>query len=163
MSRQRSMLRKAVWWLLRSKTIEALPRSRSSSQRRRRPAPIPSSLLTSRTWLTPSAQTRSVRKKPTRPCSSPIGTTTPYWWPELLRSNGSRSQRLVPILNHTGINPSQSRSFSRRHHSRQFLEIDSMSHHDHNPEKFDEQGNTRPTGSNFITEALAEDGIDRRG
>jgi plastocyanin len=38
-----------------------------------------------------------------------------------------------------------------------------MSHHDRNAEKFDEQGNTRPTGSNFISDALTEDGIDRRG
>src|SRR5690349_795129 len=38
-----------------------------------------------------------------------------------------------------------------------------MSHDDRNHEKFDEQGNTRPTGSNFITDALTEDGIDRRG
>ena len=38
-----------------------------------------------------------------------------------------------------------------------------MSHHDRNPEKFDEQGNTRPNGSNYISDVLAEDGIDRRG
>ncbi|HJQ12255.1 MAG TPA: cupredoxin domain-containing protein [Gemmatimonadaceae bacterium] len=38
-----------------------------------------------------------------------------------------------------------------------------MSHNDRDNERFDEQGNTRPTGSNFITTALTEDGIDRRG
>ena len=38
-----------------------------------------------------------------------------------------------------------------------------MSHHDRDNDKFDEQTNTRPTGSNFITEAITEDGIDRRG
>ena len=38
-----------------------------------------------------------------------------------------------------------------------------MSHNDRDNEKFDEHGNTRPTGSNFITTALTEDGIDRRG
>ncbi|HKR08954.1 MAG TPA: plastocyanin/azurin family copper-binding protein [Gemmatimonadaceae bacterium] len=38
-----------------------------------------------------------------------------------------------------------------------------MSHHDRSPEKFDEQGNTRPNGSNYITDVLTEDGLDRRG
>lgn len=38
-----------------------------------------------------------------------------------------------------------------------------MSHNDRGIERFDEQANTRPTGSNFITDALTEDGIDRRG
>ncbi len=38
-----------------------------------------------------------------------------------------------------------------------------MTHDDRNPEKFDEHGNTRPTGTNFITNALTEDEIDRRG
>ncbi len=38
-----------------------------------------------------------------------------------------------------------------------------MSHDDRNPEKFDEQGNTRPNGSNYISDLLTEDGIDRRG
>src|SRR5881398_1436392 len=38
-----------------------------------------------------------------------------------------------------------------------------MTHHDRDDGRFDEQGNTRPTGSNYITDALTEDGIDRRG
>src|SRR5919205_1042622 len=38
-----------------------------------------------------------------------------------------------------------------------------MSHNDRDNERFDEQGNTRPTGSNYIANALSEDGIDRRG
>src|SRR4051812_14752433 len=36
-------------------------------------------------------------------------------------------------------------------------------HHDRDDARFDEQGNTRPTGSNYITDVLTEDGIDRRG
>ena len=36
-------------------------------------------------------------------------------------------------------------------------------HHDHDDEKFDEQGNTRPTGSNFISTDKSDDGVDRRG
>ncbi|HKH92494.1 MAG TPA: plastocyanin/azurin family copper-binding protein [Gemmatimonadaceae bacterium] len=35
-------------------------------------------------------------------------------------------------------------------------------HDDRNDERFDEQGNTRPTGGNFIAEH-SEDGVDRRG
>jgi plastocyanin len=35
-------------------------------------------------------------------------------------------------------------------------------HHDRDDERFDDAGNTRPTGSNFIAE-LSEDGVDRRG
>src|SRR4051812_27827717 len=43
-----------------------------------------------------------------------------------------------------------------------------MSHHDdhhrdRDDERFDEQGNTRPTGSNYIGGGESEDGIDRRG
>jgi Icc protein len=39
-----------------------------------------------------------------------------------------------------------------------------MSHHnDRDETRFDEQGNTRPNGSNYIAEALSEDGLDRRG
>src|SRR3954467_2349437 len=38
-----------------------------------------------------------------------------------------------------------------------------MSHDDRNPEKFTGQGTTPPTGSNYISDLLAEDGIDRRG
>ncbi|MEP6494100.1 MAG: cupredoxin domain-containing protein [bacterium] len=39
-----------------------------------------------------------------------------------------------------------------------------MSHHDDRDDaRFDEQGNTRPKGSNFITADLSEDGVDRRG
>src|SRR5689334_23185557 len=38
-----------------------------------------------------------------------------------------------------------------------------MSHHDRDTERFDGETNTRPSGSNFITDALTEDGIDRRG
>ncbi len=39
-----------------------------------------------------------------------------------------------------------------------------MSHHnDRDDERFDEQGNTRPTGSNYITTDESEDGVDRRG
>jgi 3',5'-cyclic-AMP phosphodiesterase len=36
-------------------------------------------------------------------------------------------------------------------------------HRDRDNAHFDEQGNTRPAGSNFITQNLADDGIDRRG
>jgi plastocyanin len=36
-------------------------------------------------------------------------------------------------------------------------------HHDRDDARFDDQGNTRPTGSNYITDVLTEDGIDRRG
>src|SRR3954464_6673983 len=35
--------------------------------------------------------------------------------------------------------------------------------HDRDHERFDEQGNTRPTGSNYITDDPSDDGIDRRG
>ena len=35
-------------------------------------------------------------------------------------------------------------------------------HHDRDDERFDDAGNTRPTGSNFIAEQ-SEDGVDRRG
>ncbi|HET9634515.1 MAG TPA: metallophosphoesterase [Gemmatimonadaceae bacterium] len=38
-----------------------------------------------------------------------------------------------------------------------------MSHNDRDNERFDEHGNTRPTGSNYIADSLTEDGIDRRG
>jgi 3',5'-cyclic-AMP phosphodiesterase len=36
-------------------------------------------------------------------------------------------------------------------------------HQDRNDRSFDEQGNTRPAGSNFITTDASDDGIDRRG
>ncbi|HZJ01441.1 MAG TPA: metallophosphoesterase, partial [Gemmatimonadaceae bacterium] len=36
-------------------------------------------------------------------------------------------------------------------------------HHDRDDTRFDEQGNTRPNGSNYITDAPSEDDIDRRG
>jgi len=36
-------------------------------------------------------------------------------------------------------------------------------HHDRDPERFDEQTNTRPSGSNFITTDDSNDGVDRRG
>ena len=36
-------------------------------------------------------------------------------------------------------------------------------HHDRDGERFDEQGNTRPNGSNYITDDQSDDGIDRRG
>ena len=36
-------------------------------------------------------------------------------------------------------------------------------HHDRDDQRFDEQGNTRPTGGNHITDAESDDGIDRRG
>ena len=35
-------------------------------------------------------------------------------------------------------------------------------HHDRDDERFDDAGNTRPTGSNFIS-GLSDDGVDRRG
>ena len=39
-----------------------------------------------------------------------------------------------------------------------------MTHHqDRDAERFDEQGNTRPAGSNYITDDTSGDGIDRRG
>jgi plastocyanin len=38
-----------------------------------------------------------------------------------------------------------------------------MGHHDRDDDRFDEQGNTRPTGSNYISADLSDDGIDRRG
>ena len=37
------------------------------------------------------------------------------------------------------------------------------SHHDRDDNRFDQQGNTRPTGSNYISDVLTEDGLDRRG
>jgi plastocyanin len=36
-------------------------------------------------------------------------------------------------------------------------------HHDRDDSRFDEQGNTRPTGSNYITTDQSDDGLDRRG
>ena len=36
-------------------------------------------------------------------------------------------------------------------------------HADRDHDRFDEQGNTRPTGSNYITNDQSDDGIDRRG
>jgi Icc protein len=36
-------------------------------------------------------------------------------------------------------------------------------HHDHDHARFDEQGNTRPTGANYIADDHSDDGIDRRG
>ena len=36
-------------------------------------------------------------------------------------------------------------------------------HHDRDDARFDEQGNTRPTGSNYIDGEPSEDGLDRRG
>jgi len=36
-------------------------------------------------------------------------------------------------------------------------------HRDRNDSRFDEEGNTRPTGSNYIVADQTEDGIDRRG
>jgi plastocyanin len=39
-----------------------------------------------------------------------------------------------------------------------------MTHHqDRDAERFDEQGNTRPAGSNYITDDASNDGVDRRG
>src|SRR5579864_7214996 len=43
-------------------------------------------------------------------------------------------------------------------------ESTSMSqHNDRDDDRFDEQGNTRPGGSNYITNDQSDDGIDRRG
>lgn len=36
-------------------------------------------------------------------------------------------------------------------------------HNDHDDDRFDELGNTRPAGSNYITTDQSDDGIDRRG
>jgi plastocyanin len=36
-------------------------------------------------------------------------------------------------------------------------------HDDRDPHRFDEQGNTRPAGSNYIRDDQSDDGIDRRG
>src|SRR3954467_4600367 len=36
-------------------------------------------------------------------------------------------------------------------------------HHDHDNRRFNEETNTRPTGSNYISDDHSEDGIDRRG
>jgi plastocyanin len=36
-------------------------------------------------------------------------------------------------------------------------------HRDRDDDRFDEHGNTRPTGSNYITTDQSEDGVDRRG
>ena len=36
-------------------------------------------------------------------------------------------------------------------------------HHDRDDDRFDEHGNTRPTGSNYISTDLSDDGVDRRG
>jgi 3',5'-cyclic-AMP phosphodiesterase len=36
-------------------------------------------------------------------------------------------------------------------------------HRDRDAERFDERGNTRPTGGNFITQDDSDDGLDRRG
>jgi 3',5'-cyclic-AMP phosphodiesterase len=38
-----------------------------------------------------------------------------------------------------------------------------MTHRDRDDDRFDEQGNTRPTGSNYIAHDQSDDGIDRRG
>ncbi len=38
-----------------------------------------------------------------------------------------------------------------------------MPHKDRDEEEFDKQGNTRPTGSNYIADDQSDDGIDRRG
>src|SRR5438128_6546596 len=39
-----------------------------------------------------------------------------------------------------------------------------MSHHHHRDDaRFDEHGNTRPTGSNYIVNDKSDDGLDRRG
>ncbi|MFL5603877.1 MAG: cupredoxin domain-containing protein [Gemmatimonadaceae bacterium] len=38
-----------------------------------------------------------------------------------------------------------------------------MTHTDRDHDRFDEQGNTRPAGSNYIVDDTSEDGIDRRG
>src|SRR5438132_13974956 len=36
-------------------------------------------------------------------------------------------------------------------------------HRDRDERRFDEQGNTRPAGSNYITTDASDDGLDRRG
>src|SRR5947208_15999202 len=36
-------------------------------------------------------------------------------------------------------------------------------HADRDADRFDEQGNTRPSGSNYISSDQSDDGIDRRG
>jgi Icc protein len=36
-------------------------------------------------------------------------------------------------------------------------------HNDRDPRRFDEQGNTRPSGTNYIQDDQSDDGIDRRG
>src|SRR4051812_35900649 len=36
-------------------------------------------------------------------------------------------------------------------------------HRDRDSERFDEHGNTRPAGSNYITAVESDDGLDRRG
>jgi Icc protein len=39
-----------------------------------------------------------------------------------------------------------------------------MTHHDdHDADRFDAEGNTRPKGGNFITTDQSDDGVDRRG
>jgi 3',5'-cyclic-AMP phosphodiesterase len=38
-----------------------------------------------------------------------------------------------------------------------------MTHRDRDDDRFDEQGNTRPKGNNYIVSAASEDGVDRRG
>lgn len=38
-----------------------------------------------------------------------------------------------------------------------------MPHHDRDEQRFNEQGNTRPTGNNYIVDDVSDDGIDRRG
>jgi len=38
-----------------------------------------------------------------------------------------------------------------------------MTHHDRDHQRFDEQGNTRPAGDNYIVSDASDDGIDRRG
>ena len=38
-----------------------------------------------------------------------------------------------------------------------------MPHHDRDDDRFDDHGNTRPTGNNFIVNDASNDGIDRRG
>ena len=36
-------------------------------------------------------------------------------------------------------------------------------HHDRDDRRFDDEGNTRPTGSNYISVDNSDDGLDRRG
>src|SRR6476469_6531298 len=44
------------------------------------------------------------------------------------------------------------------------LETDAMTRHEERAaDRFDDEGNTRPKGSNFITSDASDDGIDRRG